>query len=389
MDFDLSPAESELESRAREFAQREVEPRAAKADEAGALAPELIEALGREGFLGLLVPPQYGGSGSTMLGFVAALAQLSRACASTGALVALQNAVVADAILRGGSDEQRSAYLPRLVRGELIGAYAFSEPDAGSSVESVQLAAERAGDVYHLTGQKVFVAFGAQANLFIVMGRVGAPSREAAKSGEGLTAFLVEPGPGIIRERTPTMGMRATAVSAMAFDRARVPATHRLGAEGSGVALLRGTIDAGRIAVAALALGIADACRDHAVERARTRTQFGEVIGRFQAIQWLIADMATETEAARLLTLHAASLCDAGANAHDDLTEMAATAKLTASETAVRSASRSMEVFGTWGYMAGTPVERHYRDAKATELLQGTTEMQKLVVARRLLEAHA
>lgn len=185
------------------------------------------------------------------------------------------------------------------------------------------------------------------------------------------------------------MGMRATGLSAVAFDRVRVPAAQRLGVEGGGLGVLRGTIDGGRIAVAALAVGIADACRDHAVERARTHTQLGEVIGRFQAIQWLIADMATETEAARLLTFHAAALRDAGAGARDDLTEMAATAKLAASETAVRAASHSMEVFGTRGYLSGTPVERYYRDAKAMELLQGTSEMQKLVVARRLLEAMA
>lgn len=386
MDFDLSPEESALEARARDFALREVEPRAAKADETGALAPEVIDALGREGFLGLLVPTEYGGAGSSMLGFAAALTQLAHACASTGALVALQNAVVADAILRAGSEEQKRLYLPRLARGELLGAYAFSEPDAGTSAESVHLAAEKVGDAYHLTGQKVFVAFGVQASLLVVVGRVGARGADDERSPEGVTAFLVEPGPGVIRERTPTMGMRATGLSALAFDRVRVPATQRLGTEGGGVDVLRASIDGGRIAVAALAVGVADACRDHAVERARTRTQFGAVIGRFQAIQWLIADMATETEAARLLTQHAAAVYDAGVNARDDLTEAAATAKLTASETAVRAASHSMEVFGTWGYLAGTPIERYYRDAKATELLQGTSEMQKLVVARRLLE---
>jgi alkylation response protein AidB-like acyl-CoA dehydrogenase len=390
MDFDLTETEHALREKAQAFSEAEVAPRAAVADEAGALDPALIAALGSGGYLGLLVPPVYGGRGVGMLGFAVALAEIARGCASAGALVALQNAVVARALLLGGTEEQKRAHLPRLARGEILGAYAFTEPDVGSAVDAVHLQAEREGDGYVLHGTKVFVAFGAEAELLIVLGRIAGSDDSTREQGGAVTAFLVDAaGASLARERTPTMGMRATGLSTVTFDRVRVPATNRLGAEGAGLDMLHAAIDDGRIAVAALAVGIAEACRDRAIERARTRTQFGQVIGRFQAVQWLIADMATETEAARLLTWHAASLRDAGANAGDDLAEMAAIAKLAASETAVRAASRTMEIFGTWGYLAGTPVERHYRDAKATELLQGTTEIQKLAVARRLLETHA
>ncbi len=380
MDFDLSETECALRDRAREFAEVEVAPRAADADASGALDPALIAALGREGYMGLLVPSEYGGSGAGMLATAVVLEELARACASTATLVALQNAAVATVILHAGSEEQKRAWLPALARGEALGAFASSEPEVGSAVDAVTLEAEKDGDDYVLSGTKVFVAFGDEAHFYVVLGRTAA----------GMTAFLVTRAPGVaIAERVRTMGMRATGLATITLDRVRVPAANLLGAEGAGLTAIQGAIDDGRIAVAALALGIAEVCRRAEIERARTRTQFGQVIGRFQAVQWLIADMATDIDAARLLTWQAAVIRDGRGTADDDLAEAAALAKLAASETAVRAASRAMEIFGTWGYLAGSPVERAYRDAKATELLQGTTEIAKLAIARRLLEARA
>ena len=382
MNFDLTDAEHALQARAHEFATSFVAPRAQNADTHANLDPALIAALGREGYLGLLIPARYGGAEMSVTGFVAALAEIAHACASAGVLVALQNSVVAASILHSGSEEQKAAYLPRMATGELLGAYAFTEPEEGGAVDAMHATAERDGEGYLLSGTKILVAFGAEAGIAVVVGRIAGE--------EGLTAFLVEQGLGVsVRERSATMGMRATGLSTVGFDAVRVPASRRLGAEGGGAAMVAAIANLGRIAVAGLALGIGDAARDVAIERARTRSQSGQVIGRYQAIQWLIADSATELEAGRMLTLHAASLLDLGGDGDGDLTEAAAVAKLAASEACVRTASRSMEVHGPAGYLTGTSVERHYRDAKATELLQGTSEMQKLAIARRLLEAGA
>lgn len=381
MNFDLTDSEHALQAKAHEFATSFVAPRAQNADTHANLDPALIAALGREGYLGLLVPAQYGGVGASTVAFVASLAELARGCASTGALVALQNAVVARSILHSGTEEQKQTYLPRLASGELIGAYCYTEPEDGGAVDAIHATAERDGDGYVLSGTKILVAFGVEAGFALVIARIAGE--------DGLTTFIVEQGQGVsVRERSATMGLRATGLSTVAFDKVRVPASRRLGAEGAGAAMLAATANLGRVAVAALALGIGDAARDAAIDRARTKSQSGQIIGRYQAIQWLIADSATELEAGRMLTLHAASLLDLTDPSAGDPTEAAAVAKLAASEACVRTASRSMEVFGTAGYLTGISVERHYRDAKATELLQGTSEIQKLTIARRLLESH-
>ncbi len=382
MNFDLTEAERALQAQAKEFASSFVAPRAQNADTHASLDPALIAALGREGYLGLLVPEQFGGRGASVVGFTAVLAELAHGCASTGALVALQNAVVAASILHSGSDEQKAAYLPRIASGELLGAWAFTEPEDGGAVDAIHTTAERDGDGYILSGTKTLVAFGVEAGIAVVVGRIAGE--------EGLTAFLIEQGQGVhVHERSATMGLRATGLSTVVFDKVRVPASRRLGAEGGGSAMVAATANLGRVAVAGLALGIGIAARDAAIDRARTKSQSGQVIGRYQAIQWLIADSATELEAGRTLTMHAASLLDLADESAGDATEAAAVAKLAASEACVRTAGRSMEVFGTAGYLTGTSVERHYRDAKATELLQGTSEIQKLTIARRLLGANA
>ncbi len=378
MDFSLTEEQKLIQKTAREFAAREVEPIAAEIDATGRVPIENFRKMGELGLLGLLVPEEYGGSGADTVSFVLAVEEISKACASTGAMMAIHNGVVCLPLLLFGTEEQKRKYLPDLAAGRLIGAFALTEPEAGSDAAAIRTRAVRDGDHYVLRGTKHFITNGAIADLVIVFATVDPSLRH-----KGITAFIVEKGtPGFSAGKEEVkMGIRGTNTSELIFDECRIPAENRLGEEGQGFKIALSVLDTGRIGIAAQSLGIAERAYEEALNYAKRREQFGQPIARFQAIQWMLADMATRIEAARLLTYNAALKRDSG----ERFTKEASMAKLYASETAVWVVDRAVQIHGGYGYMKGYVVERLYRDARITAIYEGTNEIQRLVIANQLL----
>ncbi len=382
MDLNLTEEQKLIQKMAREFAIRELEPIASKLDELGKPPVEQFRKLGELGFLGFMVPPEYGGSRADTVSYVLAVEELSRVCASTGIMVAIQNSLVCQPIALFGTEEQRRRYLPDLASGKAIGAFALTEPEAGSDAASIRTRAVKDGDYYVISGLKHFITNGAIADVVIVFATVDPSLRH-----KGITAFIVEKGtPGFrVGREENKMGIRATNTSELIFEECRIPASNRLGQEGEGFRIALMMLDSGRIGVAAQAVGIARRAYEEALKYARTRQQFGQPIAQFQAIQWMLADMATRIEAARLLTIKAALKKDSG----ERYTKEAAMAKLFASETAVWVTDRAVQIHGGYGYMKEYVVERLYRDAKITEIYEGTNEIQRLVIANQILQESA
>ena len=378
MDFSLTEEQELIQKTAREFAAKEVEPIAAEIDATGRVPIENFRKMGELGLLGLLVPEEYGGSGADTVSFVLAVEEISKACASTGAMMAIHNGVVCLPLLLFGTEEQKRKYLPDLAAGRLIGAFALTEPEAGSDAAAIRTRAVRDGDHYVLRGTKHFITNGAIADLVIVFATVDPSLRH-----KGITAFIVEKGtPGFSAGKEEVkMGIRGTNTSELIFDECRIPAENRLGEEGQGFKIALSVLDTGRIGIAAQSLGIAERAYEEALNYAKRREQFGQPIARFQAIQWMLADMATRIEAARLLTYNAALKRDSG----ERFTKEASMAKLYASETAVWVVDRAVQIHGGYGYMKGYVVERLYRDARITAIYEGTNEIQRLVIANQLL----
>lgn len=378
MDFDLTEEQALLQQTARDFAQRELLPRAAQADQEEAFVAEQVRLCAEMGFLGMAVPEAYGGSGLGAVGTALVLIELNRACPSTGTTVSVHNSLTSESVLRFGTEAQRRRYLPRLARGEWLGAYALSEAGSGSDAGSLTCAAVREGDGWVLTGTKLWISHGDEADLVVVFARTdpGAGSR-------GISAFLVETAwegyqPG---KKERKMGLRGSSTVELHLDGVRVPAENLLGEVDRGFPIALALLDAGRIGIAAQGVGIAQACLDASVKYSRERTQFGQPIGSFGAIREKIAHMATRTEAARLLTLRAAFLKDRG-RPHGREASMA---KLAASRAANVCAKEAIQIHGGAGYTKDFPVERWFRDARVTEIYEGTTEIQKLVIARSYL----
>jgi butyryl-CoA dehydrogenase len=363
----------------RDFAQKEVAPMAAEIDEQGIVPFANIEKMAHLGLLGLTVPEQYDGGGADTVSYVIALEELSKACASTAIIVAVQNSLVCAGIDKFGTEEQKQSYLRPLARGEKIGAFALTEPGAGCDASSLLTVAVRDDDEYVINGRKHFITNGGFADVVIVLAMT-----DKAKRHRGITAFLVEKGlPGFsVGKEERKMGIRGTNTSELLFDEVRVAATLRLGEEGDGFKIAMTLLDAGRIGVAAQAVGIAQAAYEAALQYSKQRVQFGQPICQFQAIQWMLADMATRIEAARLLTYSAALKKDSGQR----FSKEASMAKLFASETATWVADRAVQIHGGYGYMTEYSVERNYRDAKITEIYEGTSEVQRMVIARSILE---
>ncbi len=381
MYFELNEEERMIQKTARDFALRELAPVAKENNEKGIFPADMISKLAELGFLGMTLPEEYGGVNLGTFCLVLGLEEISRVCASTSVPISVHNSLVNWAILTYGSEELRNTYLPRLATGELLGAYAVTEPAAGSDVAAMRLSAVRKGDEYILNGTKIFISTGDKAGVTIVFGRTDPDDRT-----HGISAFVVEPGfPGFsVGKIEDKMGLKASTTVELVFEDCRVPASHLLGGEGEGMQIALAGLDGGRIGIAAQSVGIAQAALDGAVLFGRERKQFGERIIDFQAIRWMIADMATQIEAARLLVYRAARMRDAG----EPCSKEAAMAKLYSSIVSNKAAYDALQIHGGVGYTKEFTVERLYRDARATEIYEGTSEILRLVISRRVLEEY-
>ena len=372
MDFKLSDDHLLIQDTAREFARKELAPH----EETFPL--EHLEKLAELGFLGFLIPEEYGGAGLGNVALALALEEINCACASTGVTISVHNSLVAGLLARHGTEEQKREFLPRLSSGELLGAYAMTEPGHGSDAAGMETRAVRNGDTYVLNGRKSWITSGAMAGLVIVFATV-----DPAKRSRGITAFLVDPkNPGfVVGGHEKKLGIRGSQTVELVFEDLEVAESMRIGEEGKGFGIAMDSLDGGRIGIASQAIGIARACLESSRKYALERKQFGTRIADFQPIQWKIARMATGIEAARGLVRRAAWLRDR-AEPH---TREAAMAKLLASEVANQAAPDAVQIHGGAGYCKAFPVERFFRDAKITEIYEGTSEIQHLVIAREVL----
>jgi alkylation response protein AidB-like acyl-CoA dehydrogenase len=378
MDFELTEEQRMVQEMTRTFAEKELKPVVSRLDRDGAYPHEQLKKLGEMGLMGVFVPEEWGGAGMDFLSYVTALEEVSKAWASLGTIMSVNNSLVCGPLLRFGSDAQKKRYLPLVARGEWLGCYALTEASAGSDAGSIRTRAARIDGDYVLNGSKVFTTNGSQANLAIVYAVT-----DPTQGKQGISAFLVERGtPGfVVGKIEDKLGLRSSETAALSFEDCRVSRENLLGPEGEGFKIALETLDGGRIGIATQAVGVAQACIEEALSYSKQRQQFGHPIADFQAIQWMLADMATEIDAARLLTYRAAWLQQQGR----DVTRAAAIAKLFASETSNRAAYKALQIFGGYGYVKDFPVERLFRDARVTTLYEGTSEIQRLIIARHLL----
>jgi alkylation response protein AidB-like acyl-CoA dehydrogenase len=380
MDFDLSEEEQLIYETVREFAEREVRPHAAEWDRAGEFPRELVPRLADLGLLGMTIPSEHGGSGMTMVSIALAIEALAWGDAGVALSVAAHNSLCARHIALFGSPEQKRRYLPKLASGEALGVWCLTEPAAGSDAAAIQSRAVRAGDGWVLSGTKVFATNGTLGGVYVVMAKT-APER----GREGISAFVVERGtPGlVIARKEDKLGVRASDTAMIILEECFVPEGNLVGAEGEGYAQAMRILEGGRIGIGALAVGIGRAALEASVAYARERRTFGRTLAEHQAIQHMVADMATELDAARLLVLEAAWMADQGLpfRAH------ASMAKLFASEAAARATAKAVQIHGGYGLIRDYPVERFYRDVKLTEIGEGTSEIQRMIIARSLLRS--
>jgi butyryl-CoA dehydrogenase len=378
MHFDLSDEQQMVQVMARELAQSEIAPIAAEIDRDERFPHETVKRMGELGLMGIAVPERWGGSGADTVSYVVALEEISRACASHGAIMSVNNSLYADPVLKFGTDAQRERFLAPYAAGHKLGCFALTEPEAGSDASNQHTIAVRDGDDYVITGRKQFITNGREASAALVFCQT-----DASRRHRGITAFLVEKGtPGFTVGKTEDkLGLRASDTAELLFDHCRVPVAQRLGEEGQGFKIALTTIDGGRIGIAAQAVGIATAAYERSVAYAKERKAFGVTIGQHQMVQWMLADMATAVDAARLLTLRAAAMKDRG----EPYTEASAMAKLFAADMAMKVTTDAIQVHGGYGYIKEYEVERHFRDAKITQLYEGTSQIQKLVIAREVL----
>jgi alkylation response protein AidB-like acyl-CoA dehydrogenase len=378
MRFELTEEQLMVQKMARDFAEQEVAPIAAGIDAEGRFPEENVKRMAELGLLGMMTPPQYGGSGLDTVSYVLALEEIARRCAAHAVIMSVNNSLAAWPIEHYGTEAQKQAFLAPMARGEQLGAYALSEPGAGSDPAGMTTMAVREGDRYVLNGQKNFITNGGHAHTYIVFART-----QPELKHRGISAFLVTKGTKGFAVSPPEhkMGIRAAHSTQLFFTDCEVPASQLLGKEGDGFKIAMSTLDGGRIGIAAQALGIARASLEESLAYSHERRAFGKPIGSFQALQFMMSDMATELDAARLLTLDAAQRKDRG----EKYGTAASMAKLYASGVAMRNAIKAVQIHGGVGYTKDFPVERYMRDAKITEIYEGTSEIQRLVVARSLL----
>jgi butyryl-CoA dehydrogenase len=378
MRLELTIEQEAFQAEATEFAREYVAPEAARIDESGAFPLTLIGEAASRGYLGLLAPREFGGAARDHVSYALAIEAVARASATVAVILAVHNSLVVEVIAREGSPDQRQEWLGRLASGKTLGAFALSEADAGTDAANQQTIATRTDGGYRLSGRKVWVANGAVAGVALVFAATDPGAR-----GRGVSAFLIPLDRGGIRREpgVDSLGVRGLGCVDLVLEDVEVKDDERVGVEHGGFAIARHALESGRIAIAAQALGVGQAALDEALTHARTRQTFGRPIAQYQAIQWFLADMATELEAARLLTLKAAAAADETAPWGAE----AAMAKLAASEAAHRAADKAMQVLASAGYRRGSTVERLFRDARATEIYQGTSEVQRMIIAASVL----
>jgi len=379
MDFQLSDEQQQLRRSVREFAEREIAPHVMEWDEASKFPLETIKELGRLGLLGTIFPTEYGGAGMGYVEYVLAIEELSRVDGSIGIIVAAHTSLCSNHIFVAGNEDQKHKYIPRLASGEFIGAWGLTEPGSGSDAGSARMTAVRKGNNWVLNGTKTFCTNGHYADVLLVL----AVTDRAART-HGLSAFVVEKGTKGFRpgKKENKLGLRASDTAELIFEDCVIPAENLVGKESDGFIDAMRILDGGRISIAALSLGMAQGAFEAATKYSKQRKQFGRPISDFQAIQWKLADMATEIDAARLLTLRAASMKDAGLKT----TQESSMAKLFASEVAVKCANEGVQIHGGYGFIKDYPAEKFYRDVKLCTIGEGTSEIQRMVIARQLLK---
>lgn len=381
MNFELSEEQLLIQAMVREFAAAEVAPIAAEIDRNHRFPEELIPKMAALGLMGVPFPEELGGAGADYVSFTIVVEELARVCASTSVIVAAHAGLAAYPIFTYGTPEQKEKYGRSLASGEKLGAFAITEPGAGTDAGGGKTTAVLDGDAYVLNGSKIFITNGGYADVYVVTAMT-----DRERGTRGISAFIVEKDtPGFtVGERERKLGIRASSTTPLYFSDCRIPKDALLGKEGKGYMMAMETFDGGRVGVAAQAVGIAQASLDASIAYAKERVQFGKPISTFEAIQWMIADMATDIDAARLLVYRAAWLKDNGLRFGHE----ASMAKLFASEMATRAAGKAIQIHGGYGFTESYPVERHYRDAKITEIYEGTSEVQRMTIAGNALRKH-
>jgi len=378
MDFELNEDQRQIKMSVREFAEGEIAPHVREWDETQHFPVELLPKLAEQGFMGVIFPEEYGGAGMGYVEYVAIIEELSRVDGSVGISVAAHNSLCSNHIFMFGTEEQKQKFLVPLARGEKLGAWGLTEPQAGSDASGTRTTAVRRGDAWLVNGSKNFITHAIHADTCVAMA-----STDRAMRSKGITAFIFEKGmagfsPG---KKEDKLGLRASETASVVFEDCRVPDANRLGPEGLGFIQSMQVLDGGRISIAALALGIAQGAYESAVRYAKERKQFGKAIAEFQAIQFKLADMATQIEAARLLTYRAAALKDAGRK----MTKESSMAKLFASEMSVKVCEEAIQIHGGYGYTKDYPPEKFWRDSKLCTIGEGTSEIQRLIIAKQIL----
>jgi len=379
MNIDLTEEQRQVRDLCREFAEKELRPNARKWDEQHTFPGEAVRKLAEMGLLGVAIPPEWGGAGMDNVSYAVAMEEISRGCAGTGVIMSVNNSLYCDPVMKFGTDEQKRQFLAPFARGEKLGCFALTEPMSGSDAAEMNTTAVKKGEQYLLNGTKNYITNGPQADAVLVFAMT-----DKAKAHRGISAFLVPTdAKGFTRSGADDkVGIRASGSCTLFFEDCAVPEKYRLGAEGEGFKVAMATLDGGRIGIAAQALGIARAAYEEARVYAKERKAFGQTIVHFQAIQFMLADMATEIDAARLLVWRAAALKDQKGR----FTTEAAMAKLYASEMSERVTSKAIQIHGGLGYMRECDAERHWRDSRITEIYEGTSEIQRIVIAANLLK---
>jgi butyryl-CoA dehydrogenase len=381
MNFDLTEDQALLQSTVREFAQEVVRPGAARIDQSGEFPKDIFFEAGKLGLAGVSVPVEHGGSGMDVVSYAIVIEEISRVCANTGVILSVNNSLVCDPLEKYGNDDQKNRFLQPLARGEKLGCFALTEPNAGSDAANQQSRAVREGDRYRISGQKVFITCGQAADVCLLFAMTN-PEKKA----RGISAFLVDTETrGFDRSHHQIkLGVNASGTVEIFLTDVEVPVEDRLGEEGEGFRIAMSTLDGGRIGIAAQAVGIATEALEAALAYAKARHAFGKPISDFQAIRFYLADMATEVDAARLLTRRAAAAKDTANRTGGRYGFEAAVAKLFAAEMAQRVTTKALQIHGGYGYTKEYPVERNFRDARITEIYEGTSEIHRLIIAREI-----
>ena len=379
MSYPLTDEQIMIQTMAREFSRKVVAITAAERDRTKEFPSENLKKMGELGLMGMMVPLEYEGSGADTVSYVLALSEIAYSCASTAVVMSVHNSIVCESIFRFGTEYQKERFLKPLANGDIIGSFAMTEPHAGSDPVRQSTTAVRKGDEYILNGTKRFTTSGKNSGLTIVTAIT-----DETKRHQGISAFLVEKEtPGfIVGEEEDKMGLRASDTTDLIFNNCKVPAENMLGNKGDGFKIAMKALDGGRIGIAAQSLGVAQAAFDAAVKYAKKREQFGQMISKFQGLRWMIADMATEIEAARQLTLSAAAMKDR----NEKFTAQASMAKLFASEMVNRVTAKALQIHGGYGFIKDYPVERFYRDARVFTIYEGTSEIQRVVISNHILK---